>query len=171
MGIRYYAYAFEAEMTAHALADPRSIVSADPLADAWGLPPGSRDGVATFTPAIPERDMLYLDKASSLLQQCTAPIGEEAPRPAHRMFEGEVSSTDWGWKAWVRALTPDEMVEIAHDLTNFDDDDAAARMRSFARPERDAASETDYGMEYLRRARDFAVALAADGRGMVYLIG
>lgn len=171
MGIRYYAYAFEADMTAQALADPRSMVSADPLADAWGLPPGCRDGVATFEQTMPERDMLYLDKAWPLLQRCTAPLGEETPRPAHRMFAGRVSHTEWGWEAWVRALTPDDVVEIAHDLKHFDDGDAAARMRSFARPDQDPTSETGYGMQHLRRARDFTATLAGEGRGMVYLIG
>lgn len=39
MGIRYYAYAFDADMTARAQADPRSFISDDPLADAWGHAP------------------------------------------------------------------------------------------------------------------------------------
>jgi hypothetical protein len=33
MGIRYYAYAFDAHLTAQALAEPHSILSDDPLAE------------------------------------------------------------------------------------------------------------------------------------------
>lgn len=63
MGIRYYAYAFDADRTAEALASPRLFLSSDPLADAWGLERGARCGAATFRQAVPDRDMLYLDKA------------------------------------------------------------------------------------------------------------
>ncbi|WP_208544560.1 hypothetical protein [Rathayibacter sp. VKM Ac-2759] len=88
MGIRYYAYAFNADRTEAALADPRSIISDDPLADAWGMPHGVSTAVATFVQSVPERDMVYLDKAWAPLQALTAgraPGG--SPRPAHRMFE------------------------------------------------------------------------------------
>lgn len=63
MGIRYYAYAFDKHLTGAALADPYSVIGVDPLADAWGLPPGFTSGVTDFTPSVPERDLLYLDKA------------------------------------------------------------------------------------------------------------
>lgn len=89
MGIRYYAYAFDGDLTERALADPRSIVSGDPLADAWGMEPGAQSSIATFKQAIPERDMLYLDKAWGLLQAVTAPTAfDSVARPAYRMFEG-----------------------------------------------------------------------------------
>lgn len=39
MGIRYYAYAFDADRAQQAVDDPHSILSSDPLADAWGLEP------------------------------------------------------------------------------------------------------------------------------------
>ena len=41
MGIRYYAYAFDADQTEAALADPHHFLSDDPLADAWGLDRGN----------------------------------------------------------------------------------------------------------------------------------
>ena len=48
MGIRYYAYAFDVDLTEQAARAPHSILSCDPLADAWGMEPGVRVGVATF---------------------------------------------------------------------------------------------------------------------------
>lgn len=170
MGIRYYAYAFDADSTDRALADPRSVISDDPLADAWGLPHGFTSGTTDFEQSVPARDMLYLDKAWSLLQALTAPKGGDEPRPAYRMFEGRVTDTETGWVSWVRALTPNEVAAIARDLDSIDDDDAGARFRERARfgdPEADA----EYGHQYLRKARAFVAALAADGRGMAYMIG
>jgi hypothetical protein len=47
MGIRYYAYAFDADMTTRALADPASFISDDPLAeDLVELQHALRDDVA-----------------------------------------------------------------------------------------------------------------------------
>lgn len=63
MGIRYYAYAFEAEDTERAIQDPRSMMACDPLGDAWGIVPGGHGDIATLKQHTPERDMLYLDKA------------------------------------------------------------------------------------------------------------
>ncbi|WP_454130685.1 hypothetical protein [Microbacterium lacticum] len=48
MGIRYYAYAFDADRAQQAVDDPHSILSSDPLADAWGLEPHASVSVATF---------------------------------------------------------------------------------------------------------------------------
>lgn len=171
MGIRYYAYAFDAEMTERALADPRSVISDDPLADAWGLPHGFTSGTTDFEQSVSKRDLLYLDKAWWLLQALTAPeAGEEEPRPAYRMFEGRVTDTHTGWLSWVRALTPGEVVAIARDLESIDDDTAEARFRESARWG-DQDAEAAYGLQYLRAARAFITGLAASGRGMAYLIG
>lgn len=80
MGIRYYAYAFDHELTGQALADPRSILSSDPLADAWGLVPHAAVSTATFEQVVPRRDMLYLDKAWRELQFLTGPHRAGASR-------------------------------------------------------------------------------------------
>jgi len=72
MGIRYYAYAFDAYLTQQAVDDPHSILSSDPPADAWGLEPHASVSVATFEQVSPKRDMLYLDKAWSALQSLCA---------------------------------------------------------------------------------------------------
>src|SRR5690606_16864602 len=107
MGIRYYAYAFDSDQTGKALADPLTVIGSDPLADAYGLEPGFRQGVTDFRQSLPERDLLYLDKAWPYLQRLTAPrSGGAAARPAYRMFEGQVTYADDGftWRPWVRAL-------------------------------------------------------------------
>lgn len=172
MGIRYYAYAFDAEMTERALADPRSVLSDDPLADAWGLEHGFTVGTTNFEQSVPKRDLLYLDKAWSLLQALTAPDASGgAARPAYRMFEGQVTHTDTGWRSWVRALTPDEVVGIARDLEAIDDEHASARFREAASFGRDPDAEARYGRQYLGAARTFVSGLASEGRGMVYAIG
>ncbi|WP_306231736.1 DUF1877 family protein [Agrococcus beijingensis] len=173
MGIRYYAYAFEPERTEQALADPRSIISSDPLADAWGLPHGWRVGTTTdFRQSVPEADMLYLDKAWSDLQTATGPGEDGSPaRPAFRMFEGRVRQTYEGWEAWVRALTPQDVREIVVDLDELDDDAVRARLSGRARYEAEPGHEADYALSHLQRAREFVAGLVADGRGMAYLIG
>lgn len=166
MGIRYYAYAFDRELTEQALADPHSILSDDPLADAWGLEPGATVSAVTFEQAVPARDMLYLDKAWRELQFLTGPDQPGgAARPSYRMFEGQVTMNGYGWIPWVRTLRPDEMPAIARDLWAIDDADADPDDAG------DTGSEASYVVQYLRRARAFAAGLAAEGRGAVYMIG
>jgi hypothetical protein len=168
MGIRYYAYAFDSDQTDQALANPRSFVSSDPLADAWGFEPHARVAAVTFEQAVPKRDMLYLDKAWRLLQAITGPSSARASaRPAFRMFEGDVTMTNDGWIPWLRALTPAEVKEIATDLAQLADEPAAARLRS-ARATND---DVEYALQYLGDAREFVAGLVADGRGLVYMIG
>ena len=170
MGIRYYAYAFDGDFTEQVLADPKSVVSADPLADAWGLEPGAGTSITTFGQLISERDMLYLDKAWRHLQVLTAPLGAGmAERPAFRMFEGNVTMHNEGWEPWVRVLTPSEVLAIAQDLDDLSD--AEARLRLPVSPFVDRDLDVEYAVSYLRRARVFATNLADEGRGMVYLIG
>ncbi|MBT8158878.1 MULTISPECIES: DUF1877 family protein [Arthrobacter] len=170
MGIRYYAYAFDGDVAKKALSDPMSFMSADPLADAWGLEPGVGTSYTTFGQSIPERDMLYLDKAWGHLQVLTAPLrAGMAARPAFRMFEGNVTMHDDGWEPWVRALAPSEVLAIAQDLDDVSD--AEVRLRLPVSPYVDRDLDVEYAVGYLRRARVFARNLADEGRGMVYLIG
>lgn len=117
MGIRYYAYAFDQELSEQGRSDPRSLISSDPLADACGLEPHAAVSHAKFEQAVPERDMLYLDKAWRELQIMTGPreLGESA-RPSFTMFEGEVSMHDMGWVAWVRPLFAECLPAIERDL-------------------------------------------------------
>lgn len=163
MGIRYYAYAFDGHLTEQAIGDPRSFLSSDPLADAWGMEPHASSGVATFVQLVPERDLLYLDRAWSALQVATRPCTPAAePRPAYRMFEGDVIM-DYDrccWEPWGRALRPEEMDEISVDLGQITVADIAGWM-----------FDEDYVLHYLQRARAFVDRLVADGRGMVYMIG
>lgn len=179
MGIRYYGYAFEADMTERALVDPHSILSSDPLADAWGLEPHAAISAIRPERAAPKRDFLDLDKAWSHLQWVTRPRNVESgwdeilrpPRPAHRMFEGRPTMTDRGHLPWVRALSPAEVREVAEDLATITDDDAAAIMRCQCQGYRDPDEEVPYAMPYLTRAREFVAGLVGTGRGMVYTIG
>ncbi|BCW49207.1 hypothetical protein J2Y41_000582 [Arthrobacter sp. 1088] len=170
MGIRYYAYAFDGDVTDQVLSDPLSVVPADPLADAWGLEPGAGTSHTTFEQVISERDMLYLDKAWRHLQVLTAPLSAgAAARTAFRMFEGSVTMHDEGWEPWVRALSPSEVLAIAQDLDEVSDGEV--RLRLPVSSHLDGDLEVDYAVGYLRRARTFARNLANEGRGMVYLIG
>lgn len=170
MGIRYYAYAFDGHATDQVLSDPLSVVSADPLADAWGLEPGAWISQITFEQVVSERDMLYLDKAWRHLQFLTSSskAGEPA-RPAFRMFEGNVTMHHEGWEPWVRALTPSEVLTIARDLAEVSDDELQHVLPNL--PHVDRESEVKYAVAYLQRARAFVTNLADEGRGMVYLIG
>lgn len=173
MGIRYYAYAFDADLALQAVEDPHSILSSDPLADAWGLEPHASISVATFEQVSPKRDMLYLDKAWSALQSLTrSSQGEPAAGASYRMFEGEVTMHGLGWDPWVRTILPDEVKQICDDLRTFDE----SRVRAWAQRWRsphgaDDEDELRYVLDFLGRAREFVESLAADGRGMVYLIG
>lgn len=173
MGIRYYAYAFDAHLAQQAVEDPHSILSSDPLADAWGLEPHASDSIATFRQTSPQRDMLYLDKAWSALQSLTRPSSDDpAAGPSHRMFEGNVTMHGFGWDPWVRTILPVEVPAIRDDLCTFDE----ARVRIWARTWRsphgaDEEAELRYVRDFLGRAQEFVDSLAAEGRGMVYLIG
>ena len=69
MGIRYYAYAVEADRIEDALECPSMFLSCDPLADALGMEVGAMSGTAIMRQVVPEQDMLYLDKAWSELQE------------------------------------------------------------------------------------------------------
>ena len=167
MGIRYYAYAFNSDQTEQAQSCPESMVSDDPFADAWGIEAGAEVGAVTSVQALPESDVLYLDKAWRHLQRVTAPHNGEPKRPAHRMFEGEPS---WYGRPVERTLPPAVMPEIAEDLALIIADDVADRVRAqpcFGDPD----GEVDYVLDYLARAREFVDGLVQSGRGMVYLIG
>ncbi|MCK6068474.1 MULTISPECIES: DUF1877 family protein [Microbacterium] len=173
MGIRYYAYAFDTALAQQAVDDPHSILSSDPLADAWGLEPHASLSVATFEQVPPKRDMLYLDKAWSALQSLTRPApGDPAGGSCHRMFEGHVTMHDLGRDPWVRTILPEEVPSIRDQLSAIDE----SRVRAWAGTwsSHDGADDEDelrYVLDYLRRAQEFVESLAADGRGMVYLIG
>lgn len=173
MGIRYYAYAFDADLAQQAVDDPRSILSSDPLADAWGLEPHTSVSVATFEQVSPKRDMLYLDKAWSALQSLTRPT-TDAPGAGscYRMFEGNVTMHDMGWDSWVRTILPGEVPAIRDELCAIDESQVrrwAGTWRS--RHGADGDDELRYVLDYLTRAQEFVDALARAGRGMVYLIG
>ena len=170
MGIRYYAYAFDGDRTGEVLADPRAFISSDPLADAWGFEPHARVAMATFRQSVPERDLLYLDKAWPHLQALTGPTKSRGlARPAYRMFEGHVTLSEAGlsWTPWVRALDSAEIRLISQDLGELPTDVARADLRRAGATEGDA----DYVLHYLECARLFVGALAREGRGLTYLIG
>ena len=130
MGIRYYAYAFDADLAEQAVEDPHSILSSDPPADAWGLEPHAAMSVATFEQVSPKRDMLNLDKAWSGLQSLTRPAPDEpAAGTSYRMFEGHVRMHDMGWDPWVRTILPEEVPSIRDDLCAIDE----SQVRTWAR--------------------------------------
>ncbi|WP_449281354.1 hypothetical protein [Leucobacter sp.] len=169
MGIRHYAYAFDPGLSDQARTDPRSLISSDPLADAWGLEPHAAISCTNFEQAVPERDMLYLDKAWRELQFLTGlrELGGP-PRPACAMFEGEVTMHSMGWESYVGPLFPGDLPEIERDPADLIGGEAMRILRGSAAVDR---RDEAYAMQYLRRAREFVAGLVADGRGMVYMIG
>lgn len=173
MGIRYYAYAFDAERREQALADPCSILSSDPLADAWGMEPHATIAVATFEQVSSKRDMLYLDKAWHALQSLTRPRSRHPGATAsYRMFEGSVTMHDEGWDPWVRTILPEEVPGIRDDLRAIDRTCVEEWARTRCSPYgADPEAEREYVLDYLARAQEFVESLAVDGRGMVYIIG
>lgn len=174
MGIRYHAYAFDSDQTEKALADPLTVIGSDPLADTWGLEPGFTQGFTDFRQSLPERDLLYLDKAWPYLQRLTAPRSSGAgARAAYRMFEGRVTYTDGGftWRPWVRALPPHEVALITRDLETISDHDIEAGLDGFCSSRQALESELAYAVQFLHRARVFVHAVASEGRGFAYMIG
>lgn len=174
MGIRYYAYAFDRDLTEQALADPRSMIGSDPLADAWGLEPGFTEGVTDFRPSLSERDMVCLDKAWPQLQRLTAPSDpRNAPRPAYRMFEGAVTEVNGGWEylPWVRALAPDDIAVIAADLETITEQDIEASLKNHFSLHPGDDNERSCVAENFERAKRFVRGLKEEGRGFVYMIG
>ena len=173
MGIRYYAYAFDADLAQQAVDYPHTILSSDPLADAWGLEPHASVSVATFEQVSSKRDMLYLDKAWSALQSLTRPNPEEpATGSAFRMFEGDVTMHGMGWDPWIRTILPEEVPDIRDELCAIEE----SRVREWAQTWRsrhgaDDETELRYVLDFLVRAQEFVASLADGGRGMVYLIG
>lgn len=158
MGIRYYAYPVPAELVAEALREPFRFISDDPLADAWG-------------PAEDRPTMLYLDKCWSYLQALTRPDFDGPPRPAYRLFEGEVTPVyddRIAWIPWTRVLDPAEVGEVARDLALIDHGNVRTmlRQRPGARPD-----DYSYVAQYLADAREFAARMVEEGSGLVYLIG
>ncbi len=173
MGIRYYAYAFDADRTRQAIDDPRSILSSDPLADAWGLEPHATMSFTSFEQVPSERDMLFLDKAWAALQNVTLPSSKtDAAGSCHRIFEGNVTTTEYGWEPWIRTILPTEVPAIHTDLARFDELRVRAWARGWNSPHgTDDHDELRYVLDHLEKAKRFLEALTADGRGMVYMIG
>ena len=169
MGIRYYAFAFDADMTEQAIANPRRFLSPDPFADAWGIVRvGTRD-IATFQQAIPEEEMLYLDKAWPLLQELTkAPPGCPA-RAAYQMFEGEVHPWPGPYEPWVCTHTPEQVVAISLDLDTITDGEIRGHLADRDHPADEQG--VAYAIAYFQEARTFANCLASSGRGFVHMIG
>jgi hypothetical protein len=168
MGIRYYAYAFHSDQTDDALANPEAFISSDPLADAWGFEPHATFASPTFEQAVPERDMLYLDKLWQELQLLTCPQRDDEPaRPAYRMFQGDVTMSGLAWEPRYGVLVPAEMAQIAKDLSLLDDELETIGLGRVGL----SGQMLDDTRHFLRRACSFTEGLVVDGRGMVYMIG
>ena len=109
-------------------------------------------------------------KTSGLGRGLSALMGE-APRPAHRLLEGQVKMTDGGWEPWVRALHPDQVDVVARDLATITVGEVETRFRELASHGRDPEEDMNYACHYFRRAQEFIGSLAAAGRGLAYIIG
>lgn len=157
MGIRYYAYPIPAEDYLRAVADPCLFHGIDPLMDAWG-PDSSRP------------EMLYLDKCWQELQALLGPWSVQPARAAYQLVEGQVTHVETGWIPYERALSPDQVKDVASDLATVNDADVVRLLAGY--PVRNQPdTEHRYVAQYLAAAQNFTARLAGDGRGLVYLIG
>ena len=174
MGIRYYAYAFDSDNTNAALKHPHHFVSADPLADALGLPHGFTAGTTNFEQGPPTEEMLYLDKLWPAFQDMTGPAWpDDQARPSYRMFEGRVTMLeDYSWRPWVRAIPPEEVPLIAEDLGTVSEADFIQYyLTSRANYHDRDAGEAAGVVHFLGRAQRFLDGLVESGRGFTYTIG
>ena len=83
------------------------------------------------------------------------------------MFEGNhVPCNECGESTWIRVLAPDEVVEIARDLAEFELDPPLS-------PGADEREEDDYRYlsGHLQRAKEFTAELVQAGQGFLYLVG
>lgn len=154
MGIRYYAYPVHPDQIEAARREPFDFLSPDPLMDAWG-------------PADERPRMLYLDKCWYELQRLLAPAeADPRPRMAFELVRGAVQETDRGYIPYTAVHDPDVVAAIALDLERVrpvEDDAADAIGRCFV--------DAGYINSYLAAAQQFTSDLAAEGFGLVYLIG
>lgn len=172
MGVRYYAYAFDSDQTEEAMADPISMISEDPLADAWGMEPGFTIGVLGER-TVSKRNMLYLDKAWPYLQRLTgAPEGGvNDPRISHLMFAGEAAGNSRHWMAQTGIVVPSQVALVARDLEAIEEEEVARSVMQRCGPGDRNKGEVEYVLQYFRESREFAAGVAEDGRGFAFMIG
>lgn len=106
MGIRYYAYPVDAVHGELARIAPRTFMSDDPLADAWG-------------PSEDKPPMLYLDTCWGYLQELFGGADDHAARPAFNLVAGRVSMHSDGWESVVHALDPGQVAAVANDIATL----------------------------------------------------
>lgn len=158
MGIRYYAYPITADEYPRALENPCPFHGRDPLMDAWG-------------PSDARPEMLYLDKCWWELQELLGTVSEAPKRPAFQLVEGRVTDTPTGWIPFERALSPDQVKAVAADLSTVSEQDVRRMLSESQDPRASRPEEYDYIVHHLAAAQAFTESLAANGLGLVYLIG
>jgi len=160
MGIRYYAYPLRAELVEVAKRAPRSFLSDDPLADAWG-------------PADQRPAMLYLDKCWHELQMLLNPDQAAPGRPAFWLVEGDVTQTQGGWIPYMAVLDAQQVAEVARDLATVTPAEVRGMLATTATFGRlvDRDKEFGYVTHYLADALAFTTRLSERGKGLVYMIG
>jgi hypothetical protein len=158
MGIRYYAYPIDADQYEEAVKDPCRFHGSDPLMDAWG-------------PTDEQPEMLYLDKCWHELQVLFSTGSGVADRPALSLVEGQVTHVEMGWIPFERALSPAEVAEIASDLETIGEADIRRLLPQLNRWNETPEQVYSYVANFLANAQEFTTRLAADGRGLVYMIG
>lgn len=158
MGIRYYAYPITAEQYDDAAKSPCRFHGSDPLMDAWG-------------PKEEQPEMLYLDKCWHELQVLFSTEPGVPDRAALRLVEGQVTHVEMGWIPHERALSPAEVAAIASDLATIGEADIRRSLPQLNRWHETPEQVYSYVAHFLTAAQEFTARLAADGRGLVYLIG
>jgi hypothetical protein len=158
MGIRYYAYPITADQYEAAVENPCRFHGSDPLMDAWG-------------PEDEQPEMLYLDKCWYELQVLLGPASGVVDRPALQLVDGQVTNVDLGWIPYERALSPEQVREVAADLATVGESDIRGLLTELNRWNDSPEHSFSYVAQYLAAAQNFTAQLARDGRGLVYMIG
>ena len=105
------------------------------------------------------------------MQKVTGPANDRVlPRPAFRMFEGDVNWGPFGHDRWVRIVPPREVVTIAADLAALSEEEIRAKSDGSDFLHQSADEEAEYMMRSIRMATNFVQGLVKTGRGFIYLI-
>ncbi len=160
MGIKYFALPVPAPLVNIARMNPRAFLPERPAGNAWPEPPCPPDA-------------LQLDKPWQDLRDLLGWPGHQPPRPAFELLRGEVKQRGYGWLPYERVLGPQDVVEVAEDLSRLDLAALYQAYEPLVSPDWAAIMDGRRGIveSHVRKAEAFTAKLAHNGQGLIYRIG